>query len=375
MDPAFSLQEGSRKRDRDDTTNFSECIICQAKTSPYTSGKDILCNGTEKGLKTLRLRVAERQKYNDSECVDFYQQLNSIVSDCDQADFKWHRACYSQITNTTLIKRLQRRAELIKSDIDQQQESSDNSVRLSRHESGSMSWEKCMFCQTEKREKLRDVQTKDTSKKIIEMSQHDPVMHYRMSGVSDLIAAEGRYHLKCYTDFLRKHSSCGRAKHGDVCFSMVMNEMKDGMDKGNVYSIDTIWNRYCSLLSQVGEIPAAYHSRNFRDRICSHLAGSVEFVRPLDPKQPLLLFPAFSSGIAVQTLHRLTLDQAEMEDGSSLETTAVIDAESEILSWLYRVALKVRGDISVLSSHDLMVVSMKKMQRRLFLQVCTCSCI
>ena len=260
MDPAFSLQEGSRKRDRDDTANYSECIICQAKTSPYTRGKDILCNGTEQGIRTLRLRAAERQKYNDSECVDFYYWLNSIASDSDQADIKWHRACYSHITNATLIKRLQKRAEVLTSDSDIQQESSDNSVRLSRHTTGSMYWEKCMFCQTEKREKLRDVQTKETSKKIIELSQRDPDLRYRVSGVSDLIAAEDRYHLKCYSDFLRKHSSSGLTEHGDVCFSMVMKELKDCMDKGDVYSIDTIWNRYCSLLSQVGEISVAYHS-------------------------------------------------------------------------------------------------------------------
>ena len=56
--------------------------------------------------------------------------------------------------------------------------------------------------------------------------------------------------------------------------------------------------------------------------------------------------------MAVQTLQCITLDQAAME-GSSQETAAVIDPEYEILSWLYRVALKVRGDISASPSHNL----------------------
>ena len=101
-------------------------------------------------------------------------------------------------------------------------------------------------------------------------------------------------------------------------------------------------------MSQVGETPVTYHSRNFRHRIYTHLSGNIEFVRALDPNQPFLLFPAFSSGMA---LHQITFGQDKME-GTRQETTAVIDPESEILSWLYHVALKVRGDISASPSHN-----------------------
>lgn len=64
-----------------------------------------------------------------------------------------------------------------------------------------------MFCQTdESKLTLNNVQTLQTSNKIlgIAASGIDEEISCKLGGVHDLVAAEGKYHLKCYAIFLRK---------------------------------------------------------------------------------------------------------------------------------------------------------------------------
>ena len=64
-----------------------------------------------------------------------------------------------------------------------------------------------MFCQTEsKRVTLRSVSTLETNTNIIEGAKFDHKLWPALSGCSDLIAAEAKYHLSCYTSFKRKIS-------------------------------------------------------------------------------------------------------------------------------------------------------------------------
>ena len=46
----------------------------------------------------------------------------------------------------------------------------------------------------------------DVSDKVMKAAQSDYTMRCRLAGVSDLVAADARYHLKYYVKFLRKHS-------------------------------------------------------------------------------------------------------------------------------------------------------------------------
>jgi len=48
-----------------------------------------------------------------------------------------------------------------------------------------------MFCQSQNKRKIHRVQTLEKSADVIERAKSDPVMSTRLSGVSDLIAAEG----------------------------------------------------------------------------------------------------------------------------------------------------------------------------------------
>ena len=61
-----------------------------------------------------------------------------------------------------------------------------------------------MFCQCVKREDLHNIEYMKKSKQIMEDASLDPFMRVRLSGISDLPAAEGNYHLSCLVDFERK---------------------------------------------------------------------------------------------------------------------------------------------------------------------------
>jgi len=51
---------------------------------------------------------------------------------------------------------------------------------------------------------MHNVATMALSDKILTMAKHDLTMRVRLANVVDLVAAEGKYHLKCLVCFERK---------------------------------------------------------------------------------------------------------------------------------------------------------------------------
>ena len=72
-----------------------------------------------------------------------------------------------------------------------------------------MDWSLCMFCQADNNKKVHGVEALEKSVDLLERTATDPVMSIRLSGVGDLIAAEGCYHLTCLITFERR---CMKAK-------------------------------------------------------------------------------------------------------------------------------------------------------------------
>lgn len=358
MEASLSLQKAIRPRNME--TNLNHCIVCQKHNSPYTSTKDAKLTNTSQGLKTLHLRSKERQKYNDHDFIDFHDRLQKLDVEQELSDIKWHRACYSNFTNISNVKRLRKRFECYSTKpttktlhLPKETNTPElDSVRLSRQSHSAMNWDKCIFCQTDKyRQALRDIQSLTTSSRVIELSQNDPIMMYRVSSVNDLSASGGKYHLQCYSSFVRKNSHESNGDTRDICFCKAMEELRQGLHQGEVYSINTVWTRYCELQTQVNKDAGDYHSRNFKTRISRYLTDEVEFVRTHRHKE-LLLFPNMSSGLAFQHLELVDSQSSTEEDTMSHSTNEVPDMETEVLSWLYRVALKIRGDIAVTPGHD-----------------------
>ena len=134
------------------------------------------------------------------ECNDAsYKQCSRVViclKERGSRDVFWHRQCYSDFTNKEHIQRLKNRALVTNLDgaIPEQPASATRRSSLD-----PVDWKKCIFCQTDlKTVALNQVQTFETSVKILKNAKFDKEVSCRLAGISDLIAAEGKCHLKCY---------------------------------------------------------------------------------------------------------------------------------------------------------------------------------
>ena len=84
---------------------------------------------------------------------------------------------------------------------------------------------------------------------LLERTATDPVMSKRLSDVSDLVAAEGCYHLTCLTTFERR---CMKAKSSmvslnnetDECMTKLCRELSAGRSRRHVYDmLDVCYTR------------------------------------------------------------------------------------------------------------------------------------
>ena len=104
-------------------------------------------------------------------------------------------------------------------------------------------WELCMSCQTEsKRETLRSVSTLETSTNIIEGATFDQKLCPALSGSSDLIAAEAKYHLSCYTSFKRKNIQDKRYSTGDHHSNGMAGWLAEELALNAHKLMDILWN-------------------------------------------------------------------------------------------------------------------------------------
>lgn len=124
-----------------------------------------------------------------------------------------------------------------------------------------------MFCQAESTRKTHKVETLEKSADLIERAKADPVMSTRLSGVSDLIAAEGCYHLPCLITFERrsvKRKSSMEPREPDAhdeCMMKLCRDLGSGLSRGHVYEIGHAWDRCESICNDVGtSVPTRYQS-------------------------------------------------------------------------------------------------------------------
>ena len=377
------------KRQRDIESDDNKCIICQNEeqnvsketTKGRKKGKRKRASGKAKpkiyyasadGIKRIAQDVNTRRKYNDSKYADFLERFDNL--EIRPGISFWHGHCYKDFTNNDHLQRLKIRHSEGPPDME------NVSNRSSRQHIACFNSDKCIFCQpktteneaeaTRKRgrkkkgkktgskhtETLTHIETMPTSDKILHLSKLDPVMRYRMAGVNDLIADDGKYHLTCYTNFLRRYENNDAYDSGQkldyeaVSFNNTMDELKKGLSESNIYHLSAVWDRYCDFMKDFGEDPGMYRSNRFKERIQKRLEGQVEFVQPLDPHHSLMLFPPISKDVAMNAL----LENVSDEDTglASLCTEEIPDKDAELYSWLYRVAVKVRGDLVATPGHS-----------------------
>jgi hypothetical protein len=335
-----------------DTSHYSDhiywkrCFICQSIKRP--AKKFPLSQASAEGIERVIFCAEVREHYNDLSFEHTLERLKNVNLRETEKQVLWHRTCYGSFTNKEHIQRLQKRV-LDRKDAETDKVPSDVSQsRPRRSQVDPVDWARCIFCQGDF-QGLNQVQTFETSKKILEKSSIDPIMRCRLAGINDLIAAEGKYHLKCYAKFQRATSQL-QPKHDESCFHAVMNELQSGISKGHIYSLKSVWSYFCEKhQSTHGCQPGTFKSDRFKNKVKESLGNKVVFIQPLNPSESLLMISADLGEAALQSI--LQESQVNCVDGEknglSLDALEDVNIDTELLSWLFRVAIKVHQDIKV----------------------------
>ena len=217
-----------RKNDleADERVNWKKCIICQENKFPKK--KFPVSKGTEPGIQRIAHCADIRESGADlkyTNCARIANRLKEKGSN----EVLWHRSCYSSFTNEGHIRRIQSNSSSSSTSTKEEQ------APASRRSSTSpVDWSKYMFCQTdESKLTLNNVQTLQTSNKILGIAASgidEEILSCKLGGVHDLVAAEGKYHLKCYASFLRKakkHSTISQESNDQDTESIGHEEIDD----------------------------------------------------------------------------------------------------------------------------------------------------
>ena len=91
-----------------------------------------------------------------------------------------------------------------------------------------------MFCQKKEGKNLQNVMTMALSDKILFMAEDDVVMRVRLANVSDLVTAEGKYHVQCWIRFQRNITASslksGGNKKRDGCLYILCPNILTGLN-------------------------------------------------------------------------------------------------------------------------------------------------
>ena len=333
------------------------CFLCQGKR------KETLRNGSDEGKNRLRAVAVLRRNLHDIDSSEIIDRVEGFQSnEWTELKVLWHKSCYSTFTSNDKITRLK---EKLKSARPVEPEEIHPSPSTTRTKLQSMDWSCCMFCQSNNREDMHRIECIPTSNNIQTLADGHPVMRIRLAGVSDLIAAEGRYHLRCLTKFKRECKAAVTDTEIDHVFADLTHSLEEGLSQGHVYDIGHIWDNYEKRKGETDqEIPRRYVSRkqSFYDDIKLALGAQAQFVRPLDSKASLLLYPGSEANYVIsksltkasQSFHYESYASSESEsETSSLDSQFVLEpCSSTILQELVHVALKIRSDLSDKPGHD-----------------------
>ena len=332
MEPTTTLKRSS-------ATDLNFCILCQTEGGPLRSTSTY---ATETLLRALETRKKSRDIKNRS----ITDRLDSVFSSETNPALVWHKNCYAQFTDKNKLMRLQHQGQAqdsiptCSSDSGQTQ-----GLGVRRSSVNLVDWTLCIFCQdAESKEKLSLVMTFNTSSTILEASGLDHKLGLRLAGTSDLIAAEAKYHLSCYSSFKRKTAKVkdDLDNHADLPLIWLSSEITYAAEKGHVLCLGDIWNWYTALSEEANTvIPNSFlgHRSTFREKLQSLVGDTILFVKPHHggPSQrETLLIPSKYTGNAIAQLQESAIDE---------NLTVPIFEPEDIFLLLVHVALKLRRDL------------------------------
>lgn len=341
----------SKKRGPDTSTDWTLCFICQKRDSKKSTGVRTL---TEAGISRIQQVIKDRKRYNDVANWDTIERLEhvSLSEIVKETAILNHKDCYTTFTSAQHISRLKAKFDkLSSSEIPCSSTQENDQPALRSAVNSKLNTSRCIFCQEESSKKTYLFARLDVSDAVLEAAQSDYDMRYKLAGISDLVAADARYHLHCYVNFKRRTSGADRTANVHdpvkICIQRVVQELSSGLSNGDIYNLLDVWNRYSELLSEF-QIEAGLYRDNktrFKDKLIKALPGQIDFVPQLESHQPQLLFPTSAAKIVVQ---RLKKQSDELEEAIAMQNISVphfSDKETDELLALHHTALRIRRDI------------------------------
>ena len=298
--------------------------------------------------------MCERLKLHDLDYAVVLERLNKFFADASMVDnpILWHKDCYSSFTSEGRLERLRKQRGLAsgrKSD----EEFAINQRRPTRIE--PVDWQKCIICQNQDRSKLRTVQTMELSAKLIALANNDSIMRVRVADVNDLVAADGKYHLKCWVKFQRRMNKLlGNQGEDEAEKSLndLCTKLLTGLRKGCIFDMGHVWDRYVQSCESKGvNVPKKYQSRrySFYKDVRQRIGTQGNFVPPMNRQTSLMLYPtdSFHSCIS-ESLERATHSADEESDSSDclkMESTSAVQN-------IIHAALTLRKELESTAGHD-----------------------
>lgn len=247
MEAAFSVcREGRGELTK---PQIELCLICQKRMHEKTRAASSAVKDASAEQTQFHCDA-----YNNT--IDVLKSNTHVLNDPSKK-LIWHKSCYSSFTSKSHLERLKKRYEKNLPASSTSEQDQQAVPRLSSIVIPPVDYKMCIFCQEDigNSNNIRRVMTKSTLNKILKHKDSDYFLSCRLVGVSCLIAAEVCYHTLCYAKFLKfiaalEHSlELCTSPMKQACFRVVMDEVQVGLNKGNVFKVNSLWERYLALLA------------------------------------------------------------------------------------------------------------------------------
>lgn len=184
-----------------------------------------------------------------------------------------------------------------------------------------------------------------------------------MAGVPDLVAAEAKYHWKCYVKVARNAEKTEAENMSEdvldpVCFHQVIRELDVELKAGNTLSTRSVWNRYIELLSSNDTAcssdlhdPDSNILGAFRNRLKEHFGESIDIVPNKRKQDSLLILPTLSKQVSVKILLDTTQESEVKQAEKNLESVFSVDEETNLGRPMYHIVNRIRSDMQDITGY------------------------
>ena len=322
-----------RPAKRTKSSDFDHCIICQVSDGKPVRKAQV--SSIQNFLGAMEVRRDE-----------VFDRLTPDLVTLTDRQIVWHSCCYETYTSRQNLR------YVIGKNQEQATTPESTTKRVQRM---SFDWSKCFFCKNKthkKDKKLINIATFvacESIKKAAE-SKNDKDMLHILRSVSDLIAAEAKYHKACYSSYTSKSNLKFQVTHEkeetkyDEAFNDLISVITPKIKAGKAYDMNNILAIFKESLMSRGIDCEGYTRQKLKARLVSHFKEGLVFHQPQSTKPELV----FSSSLSLLDVINAASSLPATEPAMSTQHTraTLFSDENDDAKSVYAVATMIRGEIS-----------------------------